>query len=282
VLTGRLRPGLTRGEQLRCLTGNLRWAADLPARDGRTLVIEPINDRDVPGYLLPRAASPAEPRPRASVMTRVCLLHTVTSLPAVFAGLLPDEVGAVDVVNIVDETLLQDTIEHGMLARTRRRVAAYAGYAEESGAAAVLVTCSSIGEAAEEARASVGIPVYRVDAPMAAEAVAAGGRLGVLATLAATLQPTGDLLRRESAAASEILESVCPGAFEALRNGDTERHDAIVGAEVRRLAAEVDVLVLAQASMARVVANLPADEVPAKVLTSPRSGVRQLRPYASS
>jgi Asp/Glu/hydantoin racemase len=215
-------------------------------------------------------------------MTRVCLLHTVAALPAVFAGLLPDEVGAVDAVNIVDETLLLDTIEHGMPARTRRRVAAYAGFAEESGAAAVLVTCSSIGAAAEEARASVGIPVYRVDAPMAAEAVATGGRIGVLATLAATLRPTGDLLRRESgAASSEIVESVCPGAFAALRNGDAERHDAIVGAEVRRLAAEVDVLVLAQASMARVVANLPAGQVPAKVLTSPRSGVRQLRPYAS-
>jgi Asp/Glu/hydantoin racemase len=218
-------------------------------------------------------------------MNRVCLLHTVTSLPAVFGGLLPEEVGTVDAVNIVDETLLQDTVEHGMLDRTRRRVAAYAGYAEESGAAAVLVTCSSIGEAAEEARASVGIPVYRVDAPMAAEAAAAvgtRGRIGVLATLAATLRPTGDLLRRAPGAGSQIVESVCPGAFEALRGGDTERHDAIVGAEVRRLAAEVDVLVLAQASMARVVAGLPAEEVPATVLTSPRSGVRQLRPYAVS
>jgi hypothetical protein len=34
--------------------------------------------------------------------------------------------------------------------------------------------------------------------------------------------------------------------------------------------------------MARVVAGLPAEEVPATVLTSPRSGVRQLRPYAVS
>lgn len=218
-------------------------------------------------------------------MKRVCLLHTVTSLPSVFAGLLAAEVGAVDAVNIVDETLLRDTVEHGMLPRTRRRVAAYAGFAEESGAAAVLVTCSSIGEAAEEARAEVGIPVYRVDAPMAAEAdaaAAAGGRIGVLATLAATLGPTRDLLRREARGPREIRESVCPGAFEALRNGDADRHDAIVAAEARRLAAEVDVLVLAQASMARVVATLPADQVPATILTSPRSGVRQLRAYASA
>jgi Asp/Glu/hydantoin racemase len=213
-------------------------------------------------------------------MNRVCLLHTVTGLPAVFAGLLAAEAGEVDAVNIVDETLLRDTIEHGMLARTRRRVAAYAGFAEESGASAVLVTCSSIGEAAEEARGEVGIPVYRVDAPMAAEATGHGRRIGVLATLAATLQPTRDLLRREATGPQEIHESVCPGAFEALRAGDTARHDEIVGAEVRRVAAQVDVLVLAQASMARVVDALPAEEVRVPVLTSPRSGVRQLRPHA--
>jgi len=217
-------------------------------------------------------------------MTRVCLLHTVTSLPAFFADLLPAEVGAVDAVNIVDETLLRDTVEHGMLPRTRRRVAAYAAFAEESGAAAVLITCSTIGEAAEEARAHVGIPVFRVDAPMAAEAAAAvrdGGRVGVLATVSSTLQPTRDLLRREPGGAGEIHASVCPGAADALRNGDLARHDEIIGTEVLRLAAEVDVLVLAQASMARVVEGLSAEEVPVPVLTSPRSGLRQLRPFAT-
>ncbi|WP_329238193.1 aspartate/glutamate racemase family protein [Actinoallomurus sp. NBC_01490] len=215
-------------------------------------------------------------------MTRVCLLHTVTSLPAVFAGLLPAEVGVVDAVNMVDETLLRDTIEHGLLPRTRRRVAAYARFAAESGAEAMLVTCSSIGEAAEEADAEAGIPVYRVDAPMAAEAVRTGGRIGILATLAATLRPTGDLLRRGATGPRKIRESVCPGAFEALKAGDAARHDAIVAAEARRLAAEVDILVLAQASMARVVDALPPGEVNVPVLTSPRSGVRQLRPYATT
>ncbi|MFI6262521.1 aspartate/glutamate racemase family protein [Micromonospora sp. NPDC051006] len=217
-------------------------------------------------------------------MTRICLLHTVTGLPAVFADLLRTEVGPVDAVNIVDETLLRDTVEHGMLPRTRRRVASYAGFAAESGAAAVLVTCSSIGEAAEQARAEVGIPIYRVDEPMAEQAVNLGPRIGVLATLTATLQPTRDLLRRkagERGETSEIRESVCPGAFEALRGGDPDRHDQLVAAEVRRLGGEVDVLVLAQASMARVVDALPAGQVPVPVLSSPRSGVRQLRPFAT-
>lgn len=56
VLAGRLLPGLDRDTQLACLTENLRWAAGLAARDGVTLVVEPINDRDIPGYLLPRVA----------------------------------------------------------------------------------------------------------------------------------------------------------------------------------------------------------------------------------
>ncbi|RZS77087.1 2-oxo-tetronate isomerase [Pigmentiphaga kullae] len=33
---------------------NLAWAADLAARDGRTVLIEPINPRDVPGFFLTR------------------------------------------------------------------------------------------------------------------------------------------------------------------------------------------------------------------------------------
>lgn len=54
VLAGRRLSGLDEADQLRCLTDNIRWAAELAGRYGRTIVIEPINDRDIPGYLLPR------------------------------------------------------------------------------------------------------------------------------------------------------------------------------------------------------------------------------------
>lgn len=204
-------------------------------------------------------------------MRRVCLLHTVPSLPPVFAELVAREVGDLDVRHIVDENLLADTIESGMLPRTRRRVAEHVAYAEESGAGAVLVTCSSIGGAAELARAYAGIPVFRVDEPMAVEAAATGATVGVLATLSSTLEPTAELIRRHTDA--EVVTTVCPGAFQALRSGDTEAHDRIVADEARRLAADTGVLVLAQASMARAVRSVSVD-VP--VLTSPESGVRQL------
>jgi Asp/Glu/hydantoin racemase len=210
---------------------------------------------------------------------RVCLLHTAAGLPAVFTALAREEAPGVDAYHVLDESLLTDTVRHGMLPRTVRRVAAYAALAEEAGAEAVLVTCSSIGPAAERARPLVGIPVLRVDLPMAERAVRVGRRVGVLATLASTLEPTAELIRARAAALGagvEVAAEVCRGAWEARAAGDPGEHDRLIAEGARRLAAEVDVLVLAQASMAAVVDALPEGDLPVPVLTSPRTGIAQL------
>lgn len=220
---------------------------------------------------------------------KVGMLHTVASNAAAIGPLVGSEVApllgvpaaAMDVVHMVDENLLRDTIDHGLLPRTMRRVAALAAFAEESGAAAVLVTCSSIGAAVEAARAMVGIPVLRIDAPMAAEAVRLAadgtGRIGVAATLGSTLAPTADLIRRtatQAGAEVQVDDAIADGAFAALRSGDAAAHDRMVADAVRALAARSDVVVLAQASMARAVAG--GSDVAVPVLTSTVSGVRQL------
>jgi len=207
----------------------------------------------------------------------VVLIHTVATLPSVFDRLLAEHVPAARPTHVVDESLLADTIAHGMLPATRRRLAGHVAAAEDAGAEAVLVTCSSLGEAAELVRPFAGIPVYRVDTPMAVEAVTAGDRIAVLATLESTLGPTRRLLAREAERLGRhpaITASLCPGAFEAQRGGDPGRHDELVLAEARRLAATADVLVLAQASMARALTT----DLGTPVLTSPTSAVRQLSP----
>jgi Asp/Glu/hydantoin racemase len=210
---------------------------------------------------------------------RVCLLHTVAALPAVFEPLLADEAPGVHAYHMVDESLLADTVAHGPLPRTTARLASHLAQAEAAGAEAVLVTCSSIGPAAEAARPLLGIPVFRVDEPMAAQAVRTGPRIAVLATLTSTLQPTADLIRRQAAqdgAAIELTTSTCDGAYQARVTGDSAAHDRLIAEEARRLAARHDVLVLAQASMAAAVGTLPPDALPVPVLTSPRSGTAQL------
>jgi hypothetical protein len=57
-----------------------------------------------------------------------------------------------------------------------------------------------------------------------------------------------------------------------MMSGDRERHDAMVLEGARALAAEVDALVLAQASMARLAPAI-AEAVGKPVLASPRMGV---------
>ena len=116
------------------------------------------------------------------------------------------------------------------------------------------------------------VPVLRVDRPMAEKAVAMGQRIGVIATVQTTLEPTSDLIQRcadEKAKDIKLTMRLCEGAFEALMNGDAEKHDAMVNAALRELMTEVDVITLAQASMARVVDALPDAEKRVPILASP-------------
>jgi Asp/Glu/hydantoin racemase len=206
-------------------------------------------------------------------------LHTVLSLPATFAALAEELAPEAEVFHVVDETLLGVTRRAGELTpATRRRVLGHIESAAEAGADLVVVTCSSIGAAVDASRSFVGVPVLRIDEPMADEAVRLGARIGVLATLATTLEPTAELVARRAEAAGrpvEVVARVCEGAFDALAAGERERHDEVVRTELRRLAAEVDVVVLAQASMARVAETLPAAERPVPVLSSPRLGMER-------
>jgi hypothetical protein len=138
--------------------------------------------------------------------------------------------------------------------------------------------CSSIGSAMEAIAATAPLPVWRVDQAMAEEATVLGGRIGVLGTVETTIAPTIDLIERIAADASRparIVQAVVEGAFDALRAGDLAGHDDRVRRALDAMAGMSDLIVLAQASTARVAAGLTDFTVP--ILTSPRSGMRWAR-----
>jgi Asp/Glu/hydantoin racemase len=208
-------------------------------------------------------------------VTAAGLLHTVPALAATFDGLLGEDAG-LRRVHVADAWLLQTARREGVTDAVRAAVLAHVQHLVAVGAEAVLVTCSSIGEAAEEAAAEVEVPVLRVDPPMAADAVriaAAGrGRIAVLATLDSTLGPTGRLVERAAGGAPvTVTATVVPGAAERADAGDRAGADALIATAVRE--ADADVVVLAQASMAGAAA---ASGVDVPVLTSPAGGVRAL------
>ena len=208
------------------------------------------------------------------------LVHTSAIHVPTFTQLCKEKLPGIKVFNIVDDSLVQGIAAAGNLTPTiARRVTSYLESAEQAGADYIMVTCSSIGPAVEAGAKLIGVPVLRVDQPMADQAVVTGKKIGVIATLRTTLEPTADLILRRAALAGkqiELTSRLCDGAFEALMSGDAATHDAKVAAALKELSQSVDVIVLAQASMARVVDTLaPADKrVP--ILASPAIAVDYL------
>jgi Asp/Glu/hydantoin racemase len=204
----------------------------------------------------------------------LAMIHTGPVVIAPFKALAAQHLPGVRIVNYLDDRIVAD-IEgsDGIPDSVRTRLALLGKAAVESGADAILFTCSSVSQLAKGVEDAVGIPVYRVDEAMADAAVAAGTRIGVIATLPTTLGPTCELIEeRASLTGAEIsIERVLAReAFDLVSSGDGAGHDRVVREAIAGLADKVDVVVLAQASMARA---LDGFDPGVPVLSSPELGV---------
>jgi len=206
----------------------------------------------------------------------LALLHTTPVTVQAMKDLAARELPGVRVINILDDSLLADVIAAGGVTdAVRERLEGYARQAATAGASGLMTCCSSIGGAIEDLREGSPIPLWRVDEPMAEQAVTTGARVGVIATVGTTLAPTADLVRRKAAELGrdvQVEAVLVPGAYDALMAGRGEDHDRLVTEALQGLIERSDVVVLAQASMARLLAKLDGEpRVP--VLSSPQSGL---------
>jgi len=141
-----------------------------------------------------------------------------------------------------------------------------------------MLTCSSLGPLIETAKNMVEVPFLKIDEAMADEAVKLGVRIGIIATAATTLGPTSDLIKERAALQgkkAEVEVVLCKGAFDARFRGDSATHDRIVKKQLYKLVERVQVVVLAQASIAQLVDRIPRLGVP--ILSSPRLGIQRLK-----
>jgi Asp/Glu/hydantoin racemase len=214
------------------------------------------------------------------VTKKLAYLHTVTSLVTLFNQLskeiLPPDV---EVFHIADEMLLKLALAQGGLSPfIFRRVADHVTAAEAFGASLVQFTCSSISPCADASRPMVKIPVLKVDEPMVDQAINLGERVGVAATAVSTLKPTTDLVNARAALQGmkvQVDPQLAEGAFAALMAGEMETHDRIVRQTLIDLMKRNQVVILAQASMARILDTLAPEERPVPVLSSPRLAVER-------
>ncbi|MET9477983.1 aspartate/glutamate racemase family protein [Streptomyces sp. NPDC002922] len=198
----------------------------------------------------------------------LALLHTSPVHVPVFEALRDADHPGLALRHLVHEDLLARARDAGPDAVRGEIVALLAGAVAE-GATAVLCTCSTIGAVAESAAESLGVPVLRVDRPMAAAAVTRD-RVVVLAAIDDTLPPTLALLTEEAGnRCVDIRTVLVDGAWARFRAGDRDGYLDLVAAAVDRVT-DADVIVLAQASMADA-ATRTATRIP--VLSSPRPGL---------
>ena len=209
------------------------------------------------------------------------LVHTVPPLVSVFQTLGAELLPGVRLFHILDEPMVERVKRRGMLTdEDGARLAQHIETAAAIGADAVLVTCSTISPLVDMIRSSAAIRVLKIDEAMIREAVSLGRRVGVIATAATTLEPTRELLVAEAARQGKEVTPklvLVEGAIAALFAGDGESHDRLVAEAALSLARHSDVVVLAQASMARALAAMPEDQRPAPILSSPHLALAQVR-----
>lgn len=185
----------------------------------------------------------------------------------------------VELYSLQDPSILADVRAAGYVttAPAARLIGMYMKAAEE-GVDAMLNLCSSVGEVADCAQSVakyIGVPIVRVDEEMCREAVRLGKRIGVMATLPTTLEPTkGTVARvaREMGTHVELIDCLVDGAFGL----DQDQFKQRLTDAAREIVDQVDVIVLAQGSMAYAEEHLRG-VFGKPFLGSPRFGAAELK-----
>lgn len=206
-------------------------------------------------------------------MLRIACLHTIESNIAVFEAASR----GLDVAlshHVRADLLSRSEAAGGLTAEIRDEAAGLLrGLAAD--ADAVLLTCSTVGPAAEQAASGAGVPILRVDGALAAQAVAAAAagskRVIALCAVQTTMEPTRTLFERVAAGTGVTIDMcIAPGAWDAFKSGDTAGYFRLVAEAADALyAGGADVIALAQASMAGAAARCTRGTP----LTSPAAGL---------
>lgn len=214
-------------------------------------------------------------------MKTVAAIYTAFSIieptKAMFAEVVPGH----RLVSIFDDSLIPDVVAAGntVTRDVKRRLFAYCRAAEDMGVDLILSTCSSMGDVVAEMQPFIKVPILKIDEPMVRQAVDQSASIAVLATVDTTLAPTRRLVNAvagQQGKSVTIVEGLARGALQALNAGQPEVHDEILLKTALAVADQVGVIVLAQASMARMQERI-ARETGKAVLSSLRPGLMAVK-----
>src|SRR5205809_882792 len=187
--------------------------------------------------------------------TNLSLIHTSPVAIPPLMEYYSREAPEYEITNRLDDGVLR-SFAAGDTGAAERSLARMIATARDLYAARLaMVTCSAVSRRMmEQLEAGAGIPVLKIDEPMAQRAVVLGNRVGVMVTFEPTAEPTRRLLLGAAADAGREIDlefRVAPEAYKALLRGDSATHDRLLLEGVETLdGSGVDCIVLAQVSMA--------------------------------
>ena len=208
-------------------------------------------------------------------MVAIGFLHTAETHVATFGALVNDLEPARVHVHATRPDLLERARIHGLDDETlgdELRAALRDLVARD--AQVIVCTCSTVGGVSERCGLDAGIEVLRVDRPMAELAVRSGSRIAVVAALESTLPATRALLYDAALASGReitLIDAPCFDAWLRFEQGDIDAYHREIAGCVDALDPTIEVVVLAQASMADAASLVKSDRV---VLSSPRAAVQ--------
>lgn len=205
---------------------------------------------------------------------RIACLHTADSHIALFDAAARAVSPRLELTHEVRADLLAAAEQAGGLTEAIAMQTRGSLLALRGGSHAVLLTCSTLGPAVNDAFAkqSAPVPVLRTDAALAQRAAEHGGKVVVLCTAPATLDPTASLfLEAAKRTAAKVDVRLISGAWGLFKEGDLPAYfSAIAAAADAAYADGADVVALAQASMTGAAQRVTRGAIP---LTSPQSGL---------
>ena len=209
---------------------------------------------------------------------RIAMIHALAeSVPPVrvaFDAEFPDA----QVTNLLDEGLFIDFAGQ-ITPQLRRRMSQLICYCAEYGADAIGLACSVFAPVVETAKDLVDIPVVSSYSPVMEDAVKHGPRIGIIASVPATLRDSDYYLRRTAAEFGKTIateQCLAEELIPLLRTQGEAAFESRLEELVNQMAARVDAVLLGQFSMATALTRLQAS-CPAPVLSGPHSSARKLK-----
>lgn len=205
----------------------------------------------------------------------LAFLHTAEVHVQTFGSLAREIAPELRVQHLVVEELLADARalgidDAGLVARVHDAMRD----AASDGASVVVCTCSTIGGIAEKTATGGAFAALRIDRAMADRAVRNGPRVLIVGAVESTIDPTLSLVlsaARQAGVGIRASTLLVDDAWVHFQSGDTARYIATLAESIRAAADGIDVIVLAQASMAPVTGLLA--DLGVDVLSSPQLGV---------